>query len=474
MNRRGRLALWFLAVLVGAPAALLLVRSVLLFRPATPVVLVLPEGRRVLAMPVPADPRGGDRGGFRAIRSDGVVETFDPASIASRAEAPEAWAIRTADGGLRLGWIEGLVVPEGDTLRGEDRLERFAGMRDELERDREARLAELADARGSDAAPSARSRWRLFARMEGRTGLLLRDAAGGIGFLRLSEVRQVERAPASPLGMVVHWGGRILGAFADRSDQWGGGGIRQAGLSTLALILLAGSVGGTLALFAALLLSERLRPGRRARVVRRTSGWLAAVPGVVWGAVGCGLLVPVLGGGVDALLGLRDRWSHGGLLWSALTLGILAAPISLRRALDVLDTVPRQWRRVARSCGATRLQVLWMVVLPASWRGLLGAWLSAFARAAGETAPLLLVGAIHSDGGILAPVGGAGLSLSGGFLHLGAMAYDPVWSELETVGGYPTAHLALLLLTVLCIGFELLAGGFLGRGRRPAGEEPGL
>jgi ABC-type phosphate transport system permease subunit len=471
MIGRGRISLWLLALLVGAPPALLLGRSVYLFRPRTPVVLALADGRRILSMPLPSDPFRADETCSRMLRSDGVVEVFDRSSILDRTPAPDAWTFRTDDGRLRLGWIQGLVVPEGDTLRGAQWLERIGGMRDELERDRRERLAELGHARRTDQALSARSRWRLFIRMEAKTGLILREADGSTGFLGLSSVRQMDRAPATSFAELLDWARRIFLALSDSSDRWGGGGLWQAGLSTMVLILLAGSVGGTLALLAALLLSERLRPGRWARVVRRTSGWLAAVPGIVWGAVGFGLLVPVFGGRLDGLTGSDERWSNGGMLWSALTLGILAAPLSLRRALDVLDTVPRQWRRLARSCGATRWQVLRMVVLPASWRGLFGAWLSAFARAAGETAPLLLVGAIHSNGGFLTPVGESGLSLSGGFLHLGAMACDPVWSDMESAMGYPTAHLALLVLTVYCIGFELLAAGFLGRGRRALREE---
>jgi len=471
MIGRGRISLWVLALFVGAPAVLLLARSVYLFRPRTPVVLVLSDGRRILSLPLPPDPYRTDDSGSRMLRSDGVVEVFDRSSVADRAPAPSAWVFRTEEGRMRLGWIEGLVVPDGDTLRGAPWIDRIGGIREELEHDRQEQIAEMGRTRRADQVVSTRSRWRLFVRMEAKTGLILRAADGSTTFLALSSVRQMERAPATRYEELVAWTRRICLALTDSSERWGGGGLWQASLSTLVLILLSGAVGGTLAILAALLLSERLRPGRWARVVRRTSGWLAAVPGIVWGAVGFGLLVPVLGGRLDALTGSHDRWSKGGLFWSALTLGILAAPISLRRALDVLDKVPRQWRLVARSCGATRWQVLSMVVLPAAWRGLAGAWLSAFARAAGETAPLLLVGAIHSNGQFLTQLPDAGMSFSGGFLHLGAMACDPVWSGTESAMGYPTAHLALLVLTVFCIGFELLAAGFLGRGRRVVRDE---
>lgn len=470
MIGRRRIALWLLALLVGAPTVLLLVRSVLLFRPQTPVVLVLVDGRRILSLPLRPDPYRTSKTEARMLRSDGVVEVFDRSTIAAWVPAPDAWVVRTDDGRVRLGWIGGLVVPEGDTLRQAEWFDRIGAIREELKRDRQERIAQMRETQGAAPAVLARSRWRLFVRMEAKTGLILADADGSTRFVRLSSVREMDLMPDTRFGESVDWARRIFLALTDSSDRWGGGGLWQASLSTLVLILMSGTVGGTLALLAALLLSERLRPGRWARVVRRTTGWLAAVPGIVWGVVGYGLLVPVLGGKLDAITGMHGRWSNGGLFWSALTLGILAAPISLRRALDVLDTVPRQWRLVARSCGATRWQVLSLVVFPAAWRGLAGAWLSAFARAAGETAPLLLVGAIHSNGGVLTPMGDAGLSLSGGFLHLGALACDPVWPDLESALGYPMAHLALLVLTILCIGFELLAAGFLG-GTRAVRDE---
>jgi hypothetical protein len=65
----------------------------------------------------------------------------------------------------------------------------------------------------------------------------------------------------------------------------------------------------------------------------------------------------------------------------------------------------------------------------------------------------------------LIPLDDVGLSLSGGFLHLGALACDPIWPDVESAMGHPTAHLALLVLTFFCIGFELLATGFLRRDR---------
>lgn len=461
MSRRGRFMLLFLLALVGAPAVLLLWRAAALLWPVAPVVLHLSDGRQILSLPLPRGEEEIVPDVRRVLGADGRLAEIPVGKIASVVVVPEVWTVRTDDGALRLGRFAGIALPDGDTLRGEDIDERIGAVRGELRRDRAARHAELVHAAEPDRAV-ARERWEHSERLDVRTGLLLRDEAGVVSSVRFSSVREMFRVPAGTMECAAIWLERIMAALADDPDRRGGSGLGPAFASTVALIALAGTLGGLLAVLAALLLNEWLRPGRWARVVRRTSGWLAAVPGVVWGAVGYGLLVKGFGGWWDAQTGIPGRWSEGGLFAGALTLGILAAPLSMVRALHVLDAVPRSWRSLARSCGATRWQVLHLVVLPAAWPGLLGAWLSAFARAAGETAPLLLVGALYSSHHS-AGTAVEGLSLAGAFSHLGVMACDPNWPAVEAALGYPVAHLSLLVLTALCVGFELLATGFLDR-----------
>ncbi len=465
MKTPSRLALWALLVLVAFPAGLLAVRTILLMRPLRPVLSTLRDGSQILSVPLEQDEIESSRGVRRHLLADGSVKILSDDRIVHREFSRDAYVVRSEDGPLRLGFLEG-VVANNDTLRGQKLADRLESLRVSQREDRDRLVLEVRQAGGTVQYLHAMERWSMFSKSDQRVGLLLRDGQGNLSFLRLSSVRFVDQAPFGVVATSLAWVGRICSILFETPDSWGIGGLRQALVSTITLILLSGMIGGTLALLAAFLLNERLRPGRWARVVRRSSEWLAAVPGVVWGAAGLGLLVSQAGTYFDLRLERGLHWATGGLLWASMTLGILAIPLSLKRALDALESVPRQWRRIARSCGATRWQVLHLVVLPNAWPSLLGAWLSAFARAAGETAPLILVGATHAIGGDVLESGWHLPSLSGGFSHLGVLACDPPWPVIESELGHPVAFLSLFVLTLLCIGFELVAGAFLGKGVR--------
>lgn len=471
MNRLSGSALIALLALVTLPAGFLAARAVWQSRPRDPVVSDLADGRRILSIPLERDVFEARTRVRRHLVSDGSVRSIPDAAIVRQTPSPGAWMIRTEEGLPLLGFVDGVVVGEGDTIRGDGVPEGVESMRTGLRHDRNRLVSEVRAASGTTGFRRSMERWSLFRAMDEKVGILLRDPTDVVTFVRLSSVREIDRPSTGSFGAARRWFGRILDMLVETPDSWGVGGLRQALVSTLVLILLSGSIGGTLALLAALLLHERLRPGRWAKVVRRSSEWLAAVPGVVWGGVGLGLLVTEIGTRLDAAAGRGLEWGMGGLLWASLTLGILAAPISLKRALEALESVPQQWRLVARSCGATRWQVLRMVVLPSVWPGLLGAWFSAFARAAGETAPLILVGAVHAIGGDVLEPGLSLPALSGGFPHLGVLACDPPWPPLEAELGHPAAYLSLFVLTLLCVGFELASVAFLGKGRKALEKE---
>jgi len=302
----------------------------------------------------------------------------------------------------------------------------------------------------------------MFEANDRRVLALFSDLDGTVRTARLSSIREAERAPSGLLDGIRQTLPHLARLLLQAPDDWGGGGLEPVVAGTIVLVLLSGLVGGLPALLAALQLADRTDPGLRTRWVRSSSEWFAAVPGVVWGLVGAGVLVGGLGVHLDRVFASGVRWGTGGMLWGAITLGALSAPVTLARAMSAIDRVPRSWREIARSCGATRWQVLRQVILPASARGLVGAWFSGLARAAGETAPLFLVGAARTMG--RSGVGPApALSLSGGFLHLGVLACDPPWPALDGELGRPLAFLSLSLLALLCVGLEYAAVRLLHR-----------
>ena len=110
---------------------------------------------------------------------------------------------------------------------------------------------------------------------------------------------------------------------------------------------------------------------------------LAAIPSVVWGFVGITLMKPLIEGIFDVPLGL-------GVLNAGIILGLMAAPIMATIAEDALKAVPDSYREAAEALGATRWEVVWKVVMPASRNGLLAAVLLGVGRGFGETMAVLM------------------------------------------------------------------------------------
>lgn len=138
--------------------------------------------------------------------------------------------------------------------------------------------------------------------------------------------------------------------------------------------------------------------------------------------------------------------SPGGFLLAALALGALSAPVSFAQALAAVRGVPRAQREIARCAGATRFQILSMVVLPRCKWSLMGAWCSGLARALAETAPLLLLEGVV-DGG----------RREVAMLHGLVRGFLPDWSDGEARLGHPLALLCLAATALLSLGAEALS-----------------
>jgi phosphate transport system permease protein len=108
---------------------------------------------------------------------------------------------------------------------------------------------------------------------------------------------------------------------------------------------------------------------------------LAAVPSIVYGILGLAFLVRGLGLGRVLLAG-------------AMILTLLVLPIVIVSSREAIRAVPDSVRQGAYALGATQWQVIWRQVLPAALPGIATGSILALARAIGETAPLLLVGAL--------------------------------------------------------------------------------
>jgi len=455
MRFPARSALALLVVFLALPVLALLGNTARLLFPPSPRLVHLRDGTRFLAVPLPPDPLEKALGRLPVLVDDGSIRVLDRMPVSMEADT-QAWLVRRDDGPMLMGRLSGVVAEDGDTLAGEPARRALEEMPKRLRRDRNRILPRSPTAPGAARSPETARRMALFEADDRRVVALFSEPDGTVRTARLSSIREADRAPAGLLDGIRQTLPRLGLLLLEAPDAWDGGGLEPVLASTLALVLLSGLVGGLPALLAAMQLADRTDPGLRTRWIRISSEWFSAVPGVVWGVVGSGVLVEGLGVHLDRIFAPGARWGEGGMLWGAITLGALSAPVTLARAMSAIDRVPRSWREIARSCGATRWQVLRQVILPTAARGLVGAWFSGLARAAGETAPLFLVGAARTLG--RSGVGPApDISLSGGFLHLGVLACDPPWPRTEGALGRPLAFLSLSLLALLCVGLEYVA-----------------
>ena len=158
-------------------------------------------------------------------------------------------------------------------------------------------------------------------------------------------------------------------------------GILPALVGSMWLVLWTAILALPAGVGAAIYLEEYGRGGRIASFIEINIANLAGVPSVVYGLLGLGVFVRALGLGRSVLAG-------------AATLALLVLPIVILSSREALRTVPRSLREACYALGATRWQAIRRVVLPMALPGILTGAILALSRAMGETAPLLVVGAL--------------------------------------------------------------------------------
>lgn len=167
------------------------------------------------------------------------------------------------------------------------------------------------------------------------------------------------------------------------SSRPGRTGLAQALVGSIQIGLITMVVAFPLGMATAIYLEEYAEKNLLTRMVDVNMRNLAGVPSIVYGLLGLAIFVEVLGpltGGSSVLSG-------------GLTLALLALPIVTIAAAEAIRAVPRSLREGGYGLGATRWQVTKQLVLPSAAPGILTGMILALARAIGETAPLIAVGA---------------------------------------------------------------------------------
>ncbi|MEX1369399.1 MAG: phosphate ABC transporter permease PstA [Nannocystaceae bacterium] len=158
-------------------------------------------------------------------------------------------------------------------------------------------------------------------------------------------------------------------------------GILPGVVGSLMLIGMTAAVALPVGVGAAVYLEEYGGRGRLANLIEVNLANLAGVPSIIYGLLGLELFVRALGMGRSLAAG-------------ALAMALLVLPIVIMSSREALRTVPQGVREAGMALGGTRLEVIRQVVLPLALPGILTGAILAIARAIGEAAPLIILGAL--------------------------------------------------------------------------------
>jgi phosphate transport system permease protein len=158
-------------------------------------------------------------------------------------------------------------------------------------------------------------------------------------------------------------------------------GILTAWTGTAWILGLTAMISIPLGICAGIYLQEYSTRNRLAHIIELNIANLAGVPSIIYGLLGLQIFVRLLNFG-------------GSLLAGAFTLALLILPIIIVATREALKAVPNSLREASYGMGATKWQTIWYQILPAASGGILTGIILALSRAVGETAPLIVIGAL--------------------------------------------------------------------------------
>lgn len=249
--------------------------------------------------------------------------------------------------------------------------------------------------------------------------------------------------------------------FDDPREANTEGGIFPAIFGTVMMVMLMAVIVTPLGVMAAVYMREYAKQGPLIRTIRISVNNLAGVPSIVYGVFGLGFFVYFLGGNIDQLFFPEalpaPTFGSPGILWASLTLAILTLPVVIVSTEEGLSRVPRSIREGSLALGATKAETLWRTVLPMASPAMMTGLILAVARAAGEVAPLMLVGVVKLAPTL--PIDGnfPFVHLERKFMHLGFHIYDVGFQSPNVEAARPLVYATALLLVVVIVVLNLTA-----------------
>lgn len=190
---------------------------------------------------------------------------------------------------------------------------------------------------------------------------------------------------AGILGFIIYNGASIISwEFLSTAPRNGmtAGGIYPAIVGTLCLVAGSMIVAFPLGVMSAIYTMEYAGNGFLIRFIRVMTNNLGGVPSIIFGLFGMALFVNQMGFGDSILAG-------------SLTLGLLVLPLVIRTTEEALKAVPEAYRHGSLALGASKLQTVRRVVLPAAMPNIITGLILSIGRVSGETAPILFTVAAY-------------------------------------------------------------------------------
>jgi phosphate transport system permease protein len=259
-----------------------------------------------------------------------------------------------------------------------------------------------------------------------------------------------------------HYGGKLVEFLADDPREANTeGGIFPAIFGTVMMVIMMSIIVTPFGVIAAVYLREYAKQGFLTRLIRIAVNNLAGVPSIVYGVFGLGFFVYILGGNIDQLFFPESApapvYGTPGLLWASITLALLTLPVVIVSTEEGLARIPKSMREGSLALGATKLETLWLTVLPMASPAMMTGLILAVARAAGEVAPLMLVGVVKLAPTLPLDGNYPFLHLDRKFMHLGFHIYDVGFQSPNVEAARPLVYATALLLVLVIVGLNLAA-----------------
>jgi len=233
------------------------------------------------------------------------------------------------------------------------------------------------------------------------------------------------------------------------------GGLFPAIFGTVMMVLLMSIFSLPFGVIAAIYLREYAKDNVLTRMVRIAVNNLAGVPSIVYGVFGLGFFVYGVGGSIDSLF-FPERlptptFGTGGILWSSLTLALLTVPVVIVATEESLASIPKGIREGSLALGATKFQTLTRNLLPMATPGIMTGLILSMARAAGEVAPLMIIGVVKLAPTLPFDMNFPFFHMDRKFMHLGFHIYDVGFQSPNVEAAKPMVYVTTMLLLAIVI-----------------------